>query len=319
MVDPHQTLSNLYHAYLTVLKPSALALQQQWPLPLITPRLLRLQMTTTTKRFSLNRCVRLVKRVIFYWLSRLAVTARTSLKRWKQRYRDMTIIAFTGKDGGEMAGLLGEHDVENCIPSHRTARIHEVHMVTLHRLCDLIDQVLFPAHEEWYTEHHNEIIYLKTLLEWLVFRYLHYLCLVVLAFSLGAGSNHCKHCHSTRETLKRFGTTTISNLKSQPSLINSHTVVAFVSQQALTAARGGINGPSNNRCWTPLFWRAKRKMYRASTRFTIRFAWKNLSLLALSVKTAGLPRKWNGSATLWAEWHQGESHHWRFRSILYWA
>ena len=62
--------------------------------------------------------------------------------------RDMTIIALTGKDGGEMAGLLGEHDVEIRIPSHRTARIHEVHMVTLHCLCDLIDQVLFPALEE---------------------------------------------------------------------------------------------------------------------------------------------------------------------------
>ncbi|MCW8345210.1 phosphoheptose isomerase [Vibrio sp. ZSDZ65] len=62
--------------------------------------------------------------------------------------RDMTIIAFTGKDGGEMAGLLGENDVEIRIPSHRTSRIHEVHMVTLHCLCDLIDQVLFPAHEE---------------------------------------------------------------------------------------------------------------------------------------------------------------------------
>jgi DnaA initiator-associating protein len=62
--------------------------------------------------------------------------------------RDMTIIALTGKDGGEMAGLLGEDDVEIRIPSQRTARIHEVHMVTLHCLCDLIDQVLFPAHEE---------------------------------------------------------------------------------------------------------------------------------------------------------------------------
>ncbi|MGF1772970.1 phosphoheptose isomerase [Vibrio maritimus] len=62
--------------------------------------------------------------------------------------RDMTIIAFTGKDGGEMAGLLGENDVEIRIPSQRTSRIHEVHMVTLHCLCDLIDQVLFPSHEE---------------------------------------------------------------------------------------------------------------------------------------------------------------------------
>ncbi|OBT07351.1 phosphoheptose isomerase [Vibrio sp. UCD-FRSSP16_10] len=62
--------------------------------------------------------------------------------------RDMTIIALTGKDGGEMAGLLGEHDVEIRIPSNRTARIHEVHMLTLHCLCDLIDQVLFPEHVE---------------------------------------------------------------------------------------------------------------------------------------------------------------------------
>jgi DnaA initiator-associating protein len=62
--------------------------------------------------------------------------------------RDMTIIALTGKDGGEMAGLLGEHDVEIRIPSHRTVRIHEVQLVTLHCLCDLIDQVLFPPHDD---------------------------------------------------------------------------------------------------------------------------------------------------------------------------
>ncbi|MEZ8142607.1 phosphoheptose isomerase [Enterovibrio norvegicus FF-33] len=62
--------------------------------------------------------------------------------------RDMTIIAFTGKDGGEMAGLLGELDVEIRVPSQRTARIQEVHLVTLHTLCDLIDQFLFPTHGE---------------------------------------------------------------------------------------------------------------------------------------------------------------------------
>ncbi|MGF1762322.1 phosphoheptose isomerase [Aliivibrio kagoshimensis] len=62
--------------------------------------------------------------------------------------RDMTIIALTGKDGGVMAGLLGESDVEIRIPSQRVARIQEVHLVTLHCLCDLIDQVLFPQHEE---------------------------------------------------------------------------------------------------------------------------------------------------------------------------
>ncbi|KEY91083.1 dnaA initiator-associating protein [Candidatus Photodesmus blepharus] len=61
--------------------------------------------------------------------------------------RNMTIIALTGKDGGEMARLLGENDVEIRVPSHRRSRIHEVHMVTLHCLCDLIDQVLFPTHK----------------------------------------------------------------------------------------------------------------------------------------------------------------------------
>ncbi|WP_028023104.1 phosphoheptose isomerase [Enterovibrio calviensis] len=60
--------------------------------------------------------------------------------------RDMTIVALTGKDGGEMAGLLGEVDVEIRVPSQRTARIQEVHLVTLHTLCDLIDQFLFPTH-----------------------------------------------------------------------------------------------------------------------------------------------------------------------------
>lgn len=60
--------------------------------------------------------------------------------------RDMTIIALTGMDGGVMAGLLGESDVEIRIPSHRVARIQEVHLLTLHCICDLVDQVLFPQH-----------------------------------------------------------------------------------------------------------------------------------------------------------------------------
>ncbi|CED70480.1 phosphoheptose isomerase [Aliivibrio wodanis] len=62
--------------------------------------------------------------------------------------RDMTIIALTGMDGGIIAGLLGESDVEIRIPSHRVARIQEVHLLTLHCICDLVDQVLFPQHSE---------------------------------------------------------------------------------------------------------------------------------------------------------------------------
>lgn len=58
--------------------------------------------------------------------------------------RDMTIVALTGKDGGEMAGFIGENDVEIRVPSSRTARIQEVHLLAIHCLCESIDNALFP-------------------------------------------------------------------------------------------------------------------------------------------------------------------------------
>lgn len=58
--------------------------------------------------------------------------------------RDIPIIALTGGDGGDIAGLLGENDVEIRVPSGRTARIQEVHLVVIHCLCDIIDTTLFP-------------------------------------------------------------------------------------------------------------------------------------------------------------------------------
>jgi len=60
--------------------------------------------------------------------------------------RDMTIIALTGKDGGEMAGLLGPNDMEIRVPSNKTQRIQEVHQLVIHTLCDGIDDCLFPEH-----------------------------------------------------------------------------------------------------------------------------------------------------------------------------
>ena len=62
--------------------------------------------------------------------------------------RDMTIVALTGYDGGELAGLLGQQDVEIRIPSHRSARIQEMHMLTVNCLCDLIDNTLFPHQDD---------------------------------------------------------------------------------------------------------------------------------------------------------------------------
>ncbi len=61
--------------------------------------------------------------------------------------RDMTIVALTGKDGGEMAGFIGENDVEIRVPSQRTARIQEVHLLIIHNLCEAIDNALFPIEE----------------------------------------------------------------------------------------------------------------------------------------------------------------------------
>jgi DnaA initiator-associating protein len=61
--------------------------------------------------------------------------------------RDMTIVALTGKDGGEMAGFLSENDVEIRVPSSRTARIQEVHLLVIHNLCESIDNALFPISE----------------------------------------------------------------------------------------------------------------------------------------------------------------------------
>jgi D-sedoheptulose 7-phosphate isomerase len=56
--------------------------------------------------------------------------------------RGMKIVALTGRDGGRMASLYGEGDIEIRVPATRTARIQEVHLVVIHCLCDLIDRTL---------------------------------------------------------------------------------------------------------------------------------------------------------------------------------
>ena len=57
--------------------------------------------------------------------------------------RQMRVVALTGKDGGKMADLFAEEDIEIRVPSNRTARIQEVHLVAIHCLCDYIDTQLF--------------------------------------------------------------------------------------------------------------------------------------------------------------------------------
>ncbi len=57
--------------------------------------------------------------------------------------RDMIVVALTGRDGGRMAANLGARDIEVRVPSERTARIQEVHLVVIHCLCDFIDTAIF--------------------------------------------------------------------------------------------------------------------------------------------------------------------------------
>lgn len=56
--------------------------------------------------------------------------------------RDMKVIALTGRGGGEIGDLLGSDDIHLCVPASRTARIQEVHLLTIHCLCDGIDALL---------------------------------------------------------------------------------------------------------------------------------------------------------------------------------
>jgi len=56
--------------------------------------------------------------------------------------RGMKVVALSGRDGGRMADLFVEGDVEIRVPATRTARIQEVHLLVIHCLCDLIDTTL---------------------------------------------------------------------------------------------------------------------------------------------------------------------------------
>ena len=51
----------------------------------------------------------------------------------------MRVVALTGRDGGQVSEALEDDDVELRVPHSRTARIQEIHLLTIHCLCSLID------------------------------------------------------------------------------------------------------------------------------------------------------------------------------------
>ena len=61
--------------------------------------------------------------------------------------REMRVVALTGKGGGRIGELLAPEDVHLCVPHDRTARIQEVHLLTIHCLCDAIDATLLGDEE----------------------------------------------------------------------------------------------------------------------------------------------------------------------------
>jgi D-sedoheptulose 7-phosphate isomerase len=56
--------------------------------------------------------------------------------------RDMVVIGLSGRGGGKLNRALRDTDVHICVPHERTARVQEVHLLTLHCLCDAVDDLL---------------------------------------------------------------------------------------------------------------------------------------------------------------------------------
>jgi len=57
--------------------------------------------------------------------------------------REMRVVALTGRDGGAIGKQISDADVHICVPHERAARVEEVHLLTIHCLCDGIDVALF--------------------------------------------------------------------------------------------------------------------------------------------------------------------------------
>ena len=61
--------------------------------------------------------------------------------------REMTVVALTGRHGGRIAGMLRETDIHISVPHDRAARVHEVHALALHCICDGVDAQLLGDQE----------------------------------------------------------------------------------------------------------------------------------------------------------------------------
>lgn len=61
--------------------------------------------------------------------------------------REMVVVGLSGRGGGKMQQTLRDTDVHICVPHERTARIQEVHLLTLHCICEAVDAQLLGEQE----------------------------------------------------------------------------------------------------------------------------------------------------------------------------
>ena len=57
--------------------------------------------------------------------------------------KGLHVIALTGRDGGEMGRLCGPRDFHLNVAHPRTMRVQEIHLLVIHCLCEVVDNVLF--------------------------------------------------------------------------------------------------------------------------------------------------------------------------------
>lgn len=70
-------------------------------------------------------------------ISGIAAAVETALER------EMRVVALTGKEGSAIGKQITDADVHISVAHERAARVLEVHLLTIHCLCDGIDVALF--------------------------------------------------------------------------------------------------------------------------------------------------------------------------------
>ena len=57
--------------------------------------------------------------------------------------RKLVVIALTGRDGGAMGRMCGPRDFHINVAHPRTMRVQEVHLLVVHCLCEVVDNVIY--------------------------------------------------------------------------------------------------------------------------------------------------------------------------------